>query len=325
MTKKKFKKGEVIFRQGDEGACFYQVVDGSVEIFENYGQSDQLKLTELEKGAFFGEMAVIESYPRSASAVAGDKGAKVEVIGASEVNSYLDEHPENILALMQHLGNRLRDLTKDYNEVSDLIRELGVNGEEEKKESFFEKCKKHIGFYKSHMKDAGAPSAETLREMNEDGHAQGFSKKVEQFPAGTVICREGGMGDCMYDIHWGKIGIYTGYGTDDEILLTELYPNSFFGEMGMISKEPRSATAVALEDTTLELIYPEDLSELFEKNPVKVNMILRHLSGRLRRLTEQYLSACSLVYSYSEKLNGNQPISDELSEKIKAYKMKLYD
>ena len=100
----------------------------------------------------------------------------------------------------------------------------------------------------------------------------------------------------MYDIHFGRIGIYTGYGTPEEKLLTELFANKFFGEMGMIDGEPRSATAVVMADnTTLETIYPEDLEELIETNPLKVDMILQHLSGRLRHLTADYADACEEV------------------------------
>ena len=61
----------------------------------------------------------------------------------------------------------------------------------------------------------------------------------------------------------------------------------------MIDGEPRSATAVTLEaDTTVEVISPEDLQEMFEKNPAKVWMIFEHLAGRLRSLTRDYAGVC---------------------------------
>ena len=56
----------------------------------------------------------------------------------------------------------------------------------------------------------------------------------------------------------------------------------------------RSATAVISEDdTTLECIRAEDIQQLFKANPLKVDMILGHLSGRLRRLTTDYVKACA--------------------------------
>ena len=127
---------------------------------------------------------------------------------------------------------------------------------------------------------------------------------------------------CMYDIHWGRVGVYTGFGTDKEQLITELCSNTFFGEAGMISDEPRSATVVALEDTTVEIIYMEDLEELLEKNPNKIDMILRHLTFRLRRISDSYLEACELVGRAEEEKEQSGAVSPELMEEIRTYQAK---
>ena len=320
MVVKTFQSGEVIFRQGDAGESFFQILDGSVDIILGYGEEDELKLTELKKDQFLGEMAVIDACPRSATAVAGAQGVQLQEITSGEVNDYLDENPEHITLLIDYLGSRLKDLTGQYQEVSALIRE--IRGEENP-EKFTEKIKRIARFYKAGSK--GKLSAEVVRQTGALSHAEGYAKEVVEYPKGTVIFKEGERGDCLYDIHAGSVGIYVGYKTPEEVKLTQLYPNTFFGEMGMISQEPRSATAVALEDATVEIISKKDLNELFEKNPRKVSMILEHLSGRLRRLTEDYMSACSLIYGYSQKLNGNQPLSEELSEKIRTFSEKLYD
>ena len=97
----------------------------------------------------------------------------------------------------------------------------------------------------------------------------------------------------MYMLHGGNVGIYTNYGTADQVKLTELFPVACFGEMGMISDDARSATAVSeSDDTYVEIIRPDDLEELFKTSPVKIEMILRHLSYRLRSLTYDYFNTC---------------------------------
>ena len=53
MAEKQFNKGDVIFRQGDEGNVFYRIISGSVGIFANYDQSEDVKLAELKAGGFF--------------------------------------------------------------------------------------------------------------------------------------------------------------------------------------------------------------------------------------------------------------------------------
>ena len=321
---KKFAKGEIIFRQGEDGRCFYEILDGAVEIAVNYGEEGEHKLADLTAGQFFGEMAVIECYPRSATAVAGEEGVTVEEIDQSAVRDYLGAHPENIMKLMKNLGTRLRDLTASYNEVSALIRMLHLDDEEAKKDSFSGKARKHILFFKTNKTNADAPSAESLR-MSGVKYSDGFAKKVVKYPKGTIICREGETGDCMYGIHWGTVGVYTGYGTDDERKLTDMAPNTFFGELGMVLGEPRTATVIALEDdTTVELIFPDDLEELFEKNPPKVIMILQHLSYRLRKLTDKYLAACSIVYNAISEAEKVLPMSDELKGRVSSYRENPY-
>jgi CRP-like cAMP-binding protein len=72
--------------------------------------------------------------------------------------------------------------------------------------------------------------------------------------------------------------------------------------MGMISEDARSATAVSESDETyVEIIKPEDLADLFKTCPAKVDMILKHLSYRLRSLTYDYFNACKEIYENSEK------------------------
>ena len=41
------------------------------------------------------------------------------------------------------------------------------------------------------------------------------------------------------------------------------------------------------------MIGPDDLAKLFQENPVKVEMILKHLSYRLRKLTQSYTDVCA--------------------------------
>ena len=93
----------------------------------------------------------------------------------------------------------------------------------------------------------------------------------------------------------------------------------------MVGDEPRTATAVALEDDTmLEAIYPDDFEELFQKNPTKIEMIIKHLSFRIRRLTYEYVNACKLVYDAAQA-ELEKSVSEELKKKAQEYSAKLYD
>ena len=324
MTSKQFKKGEVIFREGDLGSTLYQVKDGEVGIYLCYEEGDQKLLTKLTKDKFFGEMAVIEAYPRSATAVALSDVDVVE-IASGEVSKFFEDQPDTIIDIMKSLGGRLRDLSKDYEEVSATIKELGAADAPEKHEGLIESIRKFADVYKK-SKVADKYSAETLRKLSQNGHSEGFKNKVETYKKGTIIFKEGEVGDCMYDVHFGSIGIYKDYNTDSEKLLTKLSPNEFFGELGLRDNVKRSATAVVLEnDTMLEFIGSNDLMELFKQNPPKVEMILEHISYRLRKLTKEYMTACKLIYRVSEADYKGIELADDIKTELKSYYERLYD
>ncbi|MBQ4216902.1 MAG: cyclic nucleotide-binding domain-containing protein, partial [Clostridiales bacterium] len=150
-------------------------------------------------------------------------------------------------------------------------------------------------WFKSSKRAIDKPSAEALREAAEKVSGQS-DKSIEAYSKGTVIFKQGETGKCMYMLHGGNVGIYTNYGTADQVKLTELFPVACFGEMGMISDDARSATAVSeSDDTYVEIIRPDDLEELFKTSPVKIEMILRHLSYRLRSLTYDYFNTCKEI------------------------------
>ena len=151
---------------------------------------------------------------------------------------------------------------------------------------------------------------------------EGFVKNQEAYPKGAAIFREGDSGECMYAVRRGSVGIYAGYGTPEERLLTTLGRGQFFGEMGMIEKKARSAAAVALENgTVVETICESDLKELSEKNINQAFMILQHLSVRLRRLTEDYLRACATVGRIAEAEAKNEEVDPAVLAQAKAFSL----
>ena len=125
---------------------------------------------------------------------------------------------------------------------------------------------------------------------------------IKAFGKGDVIFREGDPSDCMYEVYTGKVGVYAAYGTPEQKLLMEYYQDHYFGEMGLLEKAPRSATAVALESgTSLGVVTEEGFGEFFEKNPAKVLMVMQQMSHNLRRRTDDFVAVCRSIKELSEK------------------------
>ena len=124
MRQKWYAKGEVIFREGSFETCMYEIRSGGVSIYARYQTPEERKLAELHAGSFFGEMGLVEGFPRSATAVASEDGACVDEVTDHDFNEYLREEPDQVLAVMRHMASRLRDLTNDYNEACAAIHQL---------------------------------------------------------------------------------------------------------------------------------------------------------------------------------------------------------
>lgn len=132
MQTKQFRKGEVIFREGSDGRTMYEIKSGSVGIYIGYGTADEKKLTELEAGRLFGEMAVIEAAPRSATAVALEDSEATEISG-DDFGTYFGAQSEKLMEIMRGMSRRLRELTADYQEVCGTIGEWKESARQGKK------------------------------------------------------------------------------------------------------------------------------------------------------------------------------------------------
>ena len=319
---KNYSKGEVIFREGDNGDSFFEVLSGKVGVYTGYETDSEQKLTEISAGHIVGEMALIDAFPRSATVVALED-SELNEVSIDEVKAYFQGSPDKIKFIFNELGERLKRLTAEYAEACETVRDLYPKNEP-RKATIADKIKKFVDQYNL-MSKAKQPSAEFIRETKGPAHSEGYSKNIDKYSKGTVIFREGEPGRCMYDIHFGTVGIYTGYGTPEEKCLTTLYADKFFGELALLGDEKRTATAVVLEDgTMLEAIYMDDFEEIFAKNPSKIEMILGHLSFRIRRLTYEFNNACKMIFDAAEA-ELKDSVTDEFKKTAQEYKENYFD
>lgn len=294
MAIKTLLPGTVIFRQGESGDTFYQILSGRVEIVLSYETDHPVKLTELGPGNFFGEIAVLENYPRTASAIVSAQGATLLELTSENMAENFRENPDLVLSLMQLLGRRIVSVSSECETARAALSDLNAIDAKPASTTLLDKAKIIADFFFGGGRKAAKPSLESTMFTRDGKNVRdGFANDVFECNPGTVVFREGEPGACMYAVHWGSVGVYSKYGTDGEALLTKLGTNDFFGEIGMLCGTPRSATVVALEKgTTLEVIRSEGIREMFQRNPSKVWMILDHLARRLTAVTREYAQVC---------------------------------
>lgn len=110
---RRFRDGEVIFSAGDAGDGFYLLELGSVQISAVVGNGQSRVLAVIRSGDFFGEMAVLDDAPRSATATAqGDTEAYF--LSRGDLLNVLERRPQFALNLIREFSLRMRALNQKY-------------------------------------------------------------------------------------------------------------------------------------------------------------------------------------------------------------------
>lgn len=105
-----FTDGEIIFTEGESSSEMYVVRAGKIEISKHVG-GHEIRLAMLDRGAFFGEMSLLEGLPRSASARAiGD--VSLLVLRPGSLLLQIRRDPTFAFELLQQLSGRIRELNE---------------------------------------------------------------------------------------------------------------------------------------------------------------------------------------------------------------------
>lgn len=108
-----------------------------------------------------------------------------------------------------------------------------------------------------------------------------MEKEAIEVPKGVVIFREGEEGRFMYLIQKGKVKISR---RGEEIVV--LGKGDFFGDLGLLTGQPRVADAIAEEDCELILVDESVFDEIIKSSPALSIRIMRKLASRLRKMYE---------------------------------------
>jgi CRP-like cAMP-binding protein len=113
--------------------------------------------------------------------------------------------------------------------------------------------------------------------------------RVRVYAPGEAIVRIGQEGNSMFIIMRGSVEVQVPQGGTIKVI-NKLRENDFFGEMSLLTGEPRTATVVATEETEVLRIGKEAIKPIFEANPDLVSSIGEMIEERrelLRSLAEQ--------------------------------------
>ena len=152
------------------------------------------------------------------------------------------------------------------------------------------------------------PIADTIRSipifsaLSREDVAKVLGKMEEtSFRPGEKIFSQGDQGDAFYLIQSGAVQVVVESAAGNAEVVAILGPRDWFGEMALLSGEPRSATIESVKETRLWRLHREDWDELIERHPTWLLQFCATLSKRLSYVDRQYSTGREAFNSLAEE------------------------
>jgi CRP/FNR family cyclic AMP-dependent transcriptional regulator len=109
---------------------------------------------------------------------------------------------------------------------------------------------------------------------------------VRMLEPGEILFRAGEPGESLYIVRSGEVELFIRDNAGQKILLTIACSNQIFGELALLDRGPRTATAMALGETVLLVLDREDLLLLFQRTPAAALRLLAGMGHMTRQADE---------------------------------------
>ncbi len=244
--------GEEIFAEGSPGDALYLIDSGQIEIISDT-PTGRTVLARLGIDEFFGEMALLTGKPRSSTARTATH-TNLWVLYRSDFDDLVNRFPSISVALSKVLSARLAAMDQRFTE--------------------------------SHLR-----GLKLLAGLS-TGQLEDISRRLKpvRYRQGEPIIREGEPGQELFFIEAGRVRVVRGTGPK-ALLLSELTAGDLFGEMALLTGNPRSATVSALSDVDLWVMSQPDFDDMVTAYPNMGLALSRLLSERLRSTDARFLHA----------------------------------
>jgi CRP/FNR family transcriptional regulator, cyclic AMP receptor protein len=346
----RYPKDSIVFTEGEPASSLYILLSGAVELTKRGEDGEILIRTITARKDFFGEMALIDGLPRSATARAIEDTSLLAVDASSfgrmlaankafaakmvrvlverirRANLHLAEIVD--LRIKGRLARAIVDFAERYGDPASLDARyveidrltgwlhghLGVTREtvDEELASLIRDgslaCAKIGQGLDEYLLVTGSFIRENDRRLEETrwdpygptdsesrfpgpgGRLSGRSVKARgdcegdvcRFRPGSLIFREGELGDEMFILVDGMVELTKSSIKGDNLVRVVSARNDFFGEMALVDGKPRSATAMAIEEARLLIVGREAFEAMIETRPLFSQKIIKALSERIR-------------------------------------------
>jgi CRP-like cAMP-binding protein len=248
-----FKRGEVLFQEGDRSRFVYRVVSGEVEITSHRGDRAEV-IGRVPPGNYVGEMGVLVAARRAGTARFCEDSA-VAALTRREFLAEIARDRLKSLRLLNVLSLRTRALVNRLENRSPVNRgwlQLGTH------------------WVRRHLKPIRLDKP-TRARLTRPGVPQ------RALARGDVLFSEGDPGNHVFWVESGRIRVDR---------LGTVQAGEFIGEMGVLESMPRTAGATAASATVVRCLTPEFFFRLMESSPRAFVAVVESLCQRAHSLHE---------------------------------------
>jgi len=245
--------GNLLMRQGDPADRFFVVLSGHLQVTQRGANGEDILLGEVRKGEHVGEAALRGEAPRMATVQAITE-SRLLGLSREALDGFLATHPtvrESLVGTLEY-HERWAATRRFRPEPSTVLRTLSEL-----------------------VEGLGAEALQLLET------------EVEwvTLPRGATLMRQGDPADCLYFLVSGRLRIYGHRDDGEEVDMNEVGPGESVGEMALLSREPRSASASALRDSELLRLSKRGFDQLLARHPEAMAVFTRVVVDRLHRRT----------------------------------------
>lgn len=120
-----------------------------------------------------------------------------------------------------------------------------------------------------------------------DGNSILNRNKIYEVPEGTMILKEGEINLDMYKILSGHAEMYTGYGTENEILIGMIGEGTCFGEFGILTGKPAIYTIITYSKCKLLRVTEGLMGQFIQENRDDILKIMKNMATNMMRMQHQ--------------------------------------
>lgn len=288
-----FKKGSYIIVEGKQKAeYFYILRGGNVRISKEVEVVEEAGGNLLAPGDFFGVVSTMSSHSHIETAQAVSDVSLISV-HRDQYGLLIERNAPVAMKIIQQFSQRMRYLDEALTRIT--LKSTG--GEDPSHlfkvaEYYARQSQYNQAYYAYHQYIKYCPMGENVATAKErmaktKPYARAVYLDVENdqeftrtYPKDTMIFSESQPGQELYIIQKGSVKIAK-IVNDNEVLLALLKPGDIFGEMSILEDKPRSASAIAYEDSVLLAVNKANFKRMVATQPQIITRLTQLLSERI--------------------------------------------